>query len=105
MSDDKELMFTLYRGPGQYRLVPSSGKGMAVFLGVLLGGLVPLPLVVWLSHTLSYWMLALYLTLFVVAIVWMIRFASRHAEVIDLRELARDLKEFKAWREEQKRHR
>ncbi len=102
---DRDPMFTLYRGPGQYRLVPTSRKGMALFLGVLLGGLVPLPLVIWLAGTVSYWLLAIYLILFAVAIIWMLRTARRNAEVIDLREMARDLREFKAWQEQEKHRR
>jgi hypothetical protein len=99
---NKEPLFILYRGPLQFRLVPRTGKGVAIFAGWLLALLAPLPLIVWLAQERSMWFLPVYFILFAAGLIALIRYAMARAEVVDLGELARDLKEFREWREREK---
>ncbi|WP_431468874.1 hypothetical protein [Sphingosinithalassobacter sp. LHW66-3] len=103
---DKDPWFTTYRGPGLLRVVPRNAKGWGVLLAFLLVTLAPLPLVIWVAGTGAVWIVMVPYLLFVaIACVLLFRLSLRRSEVIDIAEMARELKEFRKWREDEQRRR
>lgn len=103
---DNDPWFTTYRGPGLLRIVPRRRQGWYFFGGMIALVILPLPLLLWIAlWQAAIWLVPIYLLVVFGVIVWMIRFAWRHSEVIDIGQMARDLKDFRKWRDEMDRHR
>ena len=103
--DEDDPWFTAYRGPGLLRIVPRRREGWFFLIGMIAAILVPLPLIAWVARGVIGWAIPIYFVVALAALVWTFRFAWRHAEVIDLAEMARELREFRKWREGQDRPR
>ena len=102
MKDDP--WFIRYRFAGGIRMVPRNAKGWASFAAVMAFMLLPIMLMGLIMPRWP-WFVLVHLGISAVVMVAFVVFAWRNAEVVDLRDLGRDLAEFRKWRDEQQRKR
>lgn len=97
-----DAWFTWYRGKGRFKISPRTMQG---WLSLLI-------FVLWLAAVTTAiafyvpaqpWKTVAHIVFVGISIFAFVRFAMGRAEIIDIDEIARDMKEFRAWKERGKR--
>lgn len=85
---EEDVWFTILKAPGQRRMTPRRAKGVLIFVGTLLGCLIPLtPAILLVVFRPSYWwVIPIYLVWATILIVNLVRIVRAHSETIDLNE-------------------